>query len=164
MDKTNAMRMLDQKKIKYNVYEYPHQEGEAVDGITVAKLLNEDLKYVFKTLVCVDNTKHYRVCVINVADEIDLKKAAKNFNVKSLEMIAVKELLPLTGYIRGGCSPLGMKKVFPTIIDSKALDLDKIIFSGGKIGLQIEMNPKDINKLLKVELETDNLYCIFLYK
>ena len=153
MDKTNAMRMLDQKKIKYNVYEYPHQEGEAVDGITVAKLLNEDLKYVFKTLVCVDNTKHYRVCVINVADEIDLKKAAKNFNVKSLEMIAVKELLPLTGYIRGGCSPLGMKKVFPTIIDSKALDLDKIIFSGGKIGLQIEMNPKDINKLLKVEFK-----------
>ncbi len=153
MDKTNAMRMLDQKKIKYNVYEYPHVEGEAVDGISVAKLLNEDSKYVFKTLVCVDNTKHYRVCVINVCDEIDLKKAAKEFNVKSLEMIAVKELLPLTGYIRGGCSPIGMKKVFPTIIDSKAKDLDKIIFSGGKIGLQIEMDPKDINKLLKIDFK-----------
>ena len=120
MEKTNAMRMLDQKKIKYDVFEYPHVEGEAVDGINVANLLGEDPKYVFKTLVCVDNTKHYRVCVVNVCDEIDLKKAAKEFNVKSLEMIAVKELLPLTGYIRGGCSPIGMKKVFPTIIDSKA--------------------------------------------
>ncbi len=153
MDKTNAMRMLDQKKIKYDVFEYPHVEGEAVDGINVANLLGEDPKYVFKTLVCVDNTKHYRVCVVNVCDEIDLKKAAKEFNVKSLEMIAVKELLPLTGYVRGGCSPLGMKKVFPTIVDKKAIDLDKIIFSGGKIGLQIEMNPNDLNKLIKVEFK-----------
>ena len=153
MDKTNAMRMLDQKRIKYDVFEYPHVEGEAVDGINVANLLGEDPKYVFKTLVCVDNTKHYRVCVVNVCDEIDLKKAAKEFNVKSLEMIAVKELLPLTGYVRGGCSPLGMKKVFPTIVDKKAIDLDKIIFSGGKIGLQIEMNPNDLNKLIKVEFK-----------
>ncbi len=153
MEKTNAMRMLDQKKIKYNVYEYPHVEGEAVDGFNVAKLLGEDPRFVFKTLVCVDNTKHYRVCVVNVVDEIDLKKAAKAFNVKSLEMIAVKELLPLTGYIRGGCSPLGMKKVFPTIIDSKALENDKIIFSGGKIGLQIEMNPNEISKLIRVEFK-----------
>ena len=153
MEKTNAMRMLDQKKIKYNVYEYPHVEGEAVDGFNVAKLLNEDPKYVFKTLVCVDNTKHYRVCVVNVVDEIDLKKARKAFGVKSLEMIAVKELLPLTGYVRGGCSPLGMKKVFPTIIDEKALENDKIIFSGGKIGLQIEMNPNEITKLLRVDFK-----------
>ncbi len=153
MEKTNAMRMLDQKKIKYNVYEYPHVEGEAVDGFNVAKLLNEDPKYVFKTLVCVDNTKHYRVCVVNVVDEIDLKKARKAFGVKSLEMIAVKELLPLTGYVRGGCSPLGMKKVFPTIIDEKALENDRIIFSGGKIGLQIEMNPNEITKLLRVDFK-----------
>ena len=153
MEKTNAMRMLDQKKIKYNVYEYPHVEGEAVDGFNVAKLLNEDPKYVFKTLVCVDNTKHYRVCVVNVVDEIDLKKARKAFGVKSLEMIAVKELLPLTGYVRGGCSPLGMKKVFPTIIDEKALENDRIIFSGGKIGLQIEMNPNEITKLLIVDFK-----------
>ncbi len=153
MEKTNAMRMLDQKKIKYNVYEYPHVEGETVDGFNVAKLLNEDPKYVFKTLVCVDNTKHYRVCVVNVVDEIDLKKARKAFGVKSLEMIAVKELLPLTGYVRGGCSPLGMKKVFPTIIDEKALENDRIIFSGGKIGLQIEMNPNEITKLLRVDFK-----------
>ena len=153
MDKTNAMRMLDQKKIKYDVHEYPHVEGEAVDGINVANLLGEDPQYVFTTLVCVDNTKHYRVCVVNVCDEIDLKKAAKEFNVKSLEMIQVKELLPLTGYVRGGCSPIGMKKVFPTIIDDKAKDLDKIIFSGGKIGLQIEMNPKEISKLLKIDFK-----------
>lgn len=153
MDKTNVMRMLDQKKIKYNVYEYPHEEGVAVDGEAVANLLGEDPSFVFKTLVCVDNTKHYRVCVVNVCDEIDLKKAAKEFGVKSLEMIAVKELLPLTGYVRGGCSPLGMKKVFPTIIDDKAKGLDKIIFSGGKIGLQIEMNPNDISKLLRVDFK-----------
>ncbi|MBR4496862.1 MAG: Cys-tRNA(Pro) deacylase [Acholeplasmatales bacterium] len=153
MDKTNAMRMLDQKKIKYNVYEYPHQEGEAVDGFNVATLLGEDPKYVFKTLVCVDNTKHYRVCVVNVVDEIDLKKARKAFGVKSLEMIAVKELLPLTGYVRGGCSPLGMKKVFPTIVDEKAKENDRIIFSGGKIGLQIEMNPNELSKLIKVEFK-----------
>ena len=111
------------------------------------------MKYVFKTLVCVDNTKHYRVCVVNVVDEIDLKKARKAFGVKSLEMIAVKELLPLTGYVRGGCSPLGMKKVFPTIIDEKALENDRIIFSGGKIGLQIEMNPNEITKLLRVDFK-----------
>ena len=153
MDKTNAMRMLDQRKIKYLVHEYPHVEGEAVDGISVANLLNEDPKLVFKTLVCVDNSKHYFVCVVNVEDEIDLKLAAKEFNVKSLDMIAVKELLPLTGYIRGGCSPIGMKKVFPTIIDDKALLNDRIIFSGGKIGLQIDMNPNDLNKVLKVNFK-----------
>ena len=153
MEKTNAMRMLDQRKIKYVVHEYPHVEGEAVDGIGVANLLGEDPKLVFKTLVCVDNTKHFFVCVVNVEDEIDLKLAAKEFNVKSLDMIAVKELLPLTGYVRGGCSPIGMKKAFPTIIDSKALENDRIIFSGGKIGLQIDMNPNDLNKVLKVSFK-----------
>ena len=91
MEKTNAMRILDQKKIQYNTYEYPHEEGVCVDGITVAKLLNQDPNKVFKTIVCVDNTKHYFVCVVPVMCEIDLKKAAKAFNVKSLDMIAVKE-------------------------------------------------------------------------
>lgn len=151
MEKTNAMRILDQKKIKYNAYEYPHEDGVCVDGATVAELLNEDPKTVFKTLVCVSNTKHYYVCVIPVLDELDLKKAAKAFNVKSLDMIAVKELLPLTGYVRGGCSPIGMKKSFPTIIHNSAISLDKIIFSGGKIGIQIEMAPNDLSKVIRLD-------------
>lgn len=153
MEKTNAMRILEQRKIKYQVYEYPHEEGICVDGQTVAKLLNQDPKQVFKTLVCVSNTKHYYVCVLPVLEELDLKKAAKEFRVKSLEMIAVKELLPLTGYVRGGCSPIGMKKAFPTMIDITALQYNSIIFSGGKIGLQIEMNPKDLIKVINFEFK-----------
>lgn len=150
MDKTNAMRILDQKKIKYNVYEYPHEEGVCVDGCEVARLLNQNPLQVFKTLVCVSNTKEHFVCVVPVSKELDLKKASKAFNVKSLEMIAVKELLPLTGYIRGGCSPIGMKKSFKTIMDCSALNYDTVIFSGGKIGLQIEMNPNDLKNIVRI--------------
>ena len=151
MEKTNAMRILDQKKIKYLVHEYPHEEGVCVEGFEVAKLLGQDPAKVFKTLVTVDNTKHYHVMVVPVYAELDLKKCAKASGVKSLEMISVKELLPLTGYVRGGCSLIGMKKVFPTIIDSEAIGKDTIIFSGGKIGLQIEMNPEDIKKVIRLE-------------
>ena len=151
MEKTNAMRLLDQKKIKYETHEYPHEEGVAVGGFMVANLLNLDPASVFKTLVTVDNTKHYHVMVVPVYAELDLKKCAKASNVKSLEMISVKELLPLTGYVRGGCSPIGMKKVFPTLIDIEAKGKDKIIFSGGKIGLQIEMNPEDLKKVIRFE-------------
>ncbi len=153
MEKTNAIRMLDQKKIKYNTYEYPHEEGVCVDGETVAKLLNQNPDSVFKTLVTVGNDKRYYVCVVPVCMELDLKKAAKVFNVKSLEMIAVKDINNITGYIRGGCSPIGMKKVFPTVVDESALLYENIIFSGGKIGLQIEMNPKDLEKLIRVSFK-----------
>ncbi len=153
MEKTNAIRMLDQKKIKYNTYEYPHEDGVCVDGETVAQLLNQNPDTVFKTLVTVGNDKRYYVCVVPVKQELDLKKAAKAFGVKSLEMIAVKDINNVTGYIRGGCSPIGMKKVFPTIIDESALLNENIIFSGGKIGLQIEMNPKDIEKLIRVSFK-----------
>ena len=153
MEKTNAIRMLDQKKIKYNTYEYPHEDGVCVDGETVAQLLNQNPDTVFKTLVTVGNDKRYYVCVVPVKQELDLKKAAKAFGVKSLEMIAVKDINNVTGYIRGGCSPIGMKKVFPTIIDESALVYENIIFSGGKIGLQIEMNPKDIEKLIRVSFK-----------
>jgi len=153
MEKTNAIRMLDQKKIKYNTYEYPHEEGVCVDGETVAKLLNQNPDMVFKTLVTVGNDKRYYVCVVPVKSKLDLKKAAKAFNVKSLEMIPVKEINNITGYIRGGCSPIGMKKAFPTIIDESALLYENIIFSGGKIGLQIEMNPKDLEKLIRVSFK-----------
>lgn len=145
------MRILEQKKIKYSVNEYPHVEGVAVEGLEVARLLGQDPKKVFKTLVTVDNTKHYHVMVVPVEYELDLKKCAKASNVKSLEMIQVKELLPLTGYVRGGCSPIGMKKVFPTLVDITAKELDSILFSAGKIGLQIEMNPNELSKVIKVE-------------
>ncbi|MCR5113165.1 MAG: Cys-tRNA(Pro) deacylase [Acholeplasmatales bacterium] len=153
MDKTNAMRILDQKKIKYNTYEYPHEEGVCVEGTEVARLLNEDPKTVFKTLVTVGNDKRYYVCVVPVECELDLKAAAKAFGVKSLEMIHVKDINAITGYIRGGCSPIGMKKVFPTVVDKSAEGLDRIIFSGGKIGLQIEMNPSDLAKIIRVKFE-----------
>ena len=153
MEKTNVMRILDQKKIKYQTYEYPHEDGVCVDGIEVAMLLNQDPNQVFKTLVTVSNTKHYYVCVVGVSHELDLKKCAKAFNVKSLEMIPVKELLNITGYIRGGCSPIGMKKSFDTVIDIDAKEFDNIIFSAGKIGYQVKMNPNDLSKLIKVKFE-----------
>ena len=145
MEKTNVMRILDQKKIKYECYEYPHTDGVCVDGIDVAMLLDEDPNQVFKTLVTVSNTKHYY--------ELDLKKCAKAFNVKSLEMIPVKELLNITGYIRGGCSPIGMKKSFETVVDIDAKEFDNIIFSAGKIGYQVKMNPNDLSKLIRVKFE-----------
>lgn len=153
MEKTNVMRILEQKKIKYECYEYDHKDGVCVDGIEVAMLLNQDPNQVFKTLVTVSNTKHYYVCVVGVAHELDLKKCAKAFNVKSLEMIPVKELLNITGYIRGGCSPIGMKKSFDTVVDIEAKEFENIIFSAGKIGYQVQMNPNDLSKLIKVRFE-----------
>ena len=138
---------------KYDVKEYPHLDGVCVEGFEVAKLLNQNPERVFKTLVTVDNTKHYHVMVVPVYAELDLKKCAKASNVKSLEMIPVKDLLPLTGYQRGGCSPIGMKKVFPTLVDITASDKETILFSAGKIGLQIEMNPNDLSKVIRFEFK-----------
>ncbi len=152
MEKTNVMRTLDQKKIKYNCYEYPHEDG-VVDGLGVAELLGEDPNKVFKTLVCVSKTKKNYVFVVPVNCELDLKKCAKAVSEKNVEMIAVKELLPLTGYVRGGCSPIGMKKSFITVVHRTALDFDTIIFSAGKIGYQVEMNPLDLSKLIRVTFE-----------
>ncbi len=149
MEKTNVMRILDQKKISYNAYEYPHSD-ECVDGIEVANLLNQDHNKVFKTLVTVSKAKQYYVFVLPVIAELDLKKAAQSVNEKSIEMISVKELLPLTGYVRGGCSPIGMKKQFKTVIHESATLEDKIIFSAGKIGYQVEISPNDINKIINV--------------
>lgn len=147
MEKTNAMRILDQNKINYKVYEYPHN-NQCVDGLNVANLLNQDPEQVFKTLVTVSNTKKYYVFLVPVAYELDLKKCAKTVNEKNLEMIHVKDLFALTGYVRGGCSPIGMKKTFTTVIHETAYLYDTIIFSGGKIGLQIEINPDDLINLL----------------
>ena len=151
MEKTNVMRILDQRKIKYNAYEYPHEDGVCVAGDEVAALLGQNPNQVFKTLVLTDSKNHYFVCVIPVLKELDLKLAAKEFNVKSLDMIHVKDLLNITGYIRGGCSPIGMKKQFPTIIDGSALLYNTIIFSAGKIGYQVEVNPKDLSNIIKLK-------------
>lgn len=153
MEKTNAMRQLDQKKIKYEVIEYAHKEGEAVDGIGVAMATNEDPNQVFKTLVTKGADKKNYVFCVPVSSELDLKKCAKAVNCKSVEMIQVKELLPLTGYVRGGCSPIGMKKSFVTVMDITALDFPYVLFSGGKIGLQIKMNPNELSKLIRIEFK-----------
>jgi len=151
IEKTNAMRILDQKKINYNTHTY--ECSEALSGIEVANILNQDPNHVFKTLVTVGTSKQNYVFVIPVNCELDLKKAAKVVNEKSITMIKSKELLPLTGYIHGGCSPIGMKKQFKTIFHLTANNFDTIIFSGGKIGFQIEMQLSDLNKLFKFSLD-----------
>ena len=145
-EKTNVMRLLDQKKIKYNHYSYI--DTPATNGVEVAALLGQDERKVFKTLVTVGKTGANYVFVIPVAKELNLKEAAKSVGEKSIEMLKMKDLLPLTGYIHGGCSPIGMKKRFTTVLDSTALDFENIIFSAGKIGYQVEMSPKDLEKFL----------------
>ena len=138
-NKTNVMRILDKEKIQYNHYEYPHGK-EAVDGVSVAKLLNQNPDCVFKTLVT-HGGNGYFVFVVPVAEELDLKKAAKAVGEKSVEMIHVKDINKVTGYIRGGCSPIGMKKQYKTVIHDSSLSIEKIIVSAGKIGYQIELAP-----------------------
>ncbi|MDE7106065.1 MAG: Cys-tRNA(Pro) deacylase, partial [Anaeroplasmataceae bacterium] len=151
MEKTNVMRILDQKKISYEAFLYPHEEGVCVDGVKVAELLGQNKEEVFKTLVAIGHSKHYYVFVIPVAEELDLKKAARAVKEKSVELIQVKELLGITGYIRGGCSPIGMKKQFTTVFHVSAKNLSYVIFSAGKIGYQVKMNPLDVVKVLRVE-------------
>ena len=140
-EKTNVMRVLDQKKIPYTPHSYPHSEGEAVDGATVAAILGRDPGEVYKTLVTRGASKANYVFVVPVLSELDLKKAAKTVGEKSIEMIHVKELTPLTGYVRGGCSPIGMKKRLKTVIDASARDHAAILVSAGKIGCQVELSP-----------------------
>lgn len=146
-EKTNVMRILDQKKIKHKTYSYVGTG--AISGIEVAEALGQNPKYVFKTLVTVGKSKNNYVFVIPVEKELDLKKAAKAVGEKSIDMIKSKELLPLTGYIHGGCSPIGMKKFFKTIIDISAEDYESIIFSAGKIGYQVEMSMEDLSKVIR---------------
>ncbi len=148
-EKTNVMRILEQKKIVYTAHYYPHEEGVAVDGATVAALLGQDPSCVFKTLVTVGASKRYYVFVIPVLCELDRKKAAKAVGEKAVELIHVKELLPLTGYIRGGCSPVGMKKAFPTVFDSTAQEKTAICVSAGKIGTQVECDPAALAALVR---------------
>ena len=148
--KTNVMRILEQKNISYKSHNYA--DSDAVSGVEVAEILHENPNQVFKTLVTVVNSKINYVFLIPVSKELDLKKASSVVNEKNVEMIKSKELLPLTGYVHGGCSPIGMKKQFKTVIDVSAENFDTIIFSGGKIGFQVEVSLDDLKKTLVFDL------------
>ena len=150
LEKTNVMRILDANKVEYKSYNY---DGTgAISGVDVAKVLNQNEAQVFKTLVTTGNSKNHFVFVIPVAKELDLKKCAKAVGEKNVEMLKQKDLLPLTGYIHGGCSPIGMKKFFKTTIDSSAKDFETIIFSAGKIGYQVEVSLNDLNQVIEFQL------------
>ena len=150
-DKTNVMRILDQKKIEYK--EHTYLNTGAIGGQEVAEALGEDANRVFKTLVTVGKTGNHYVFLVPVNKELNLKKAAKAVNEKKIEMIKSKELLPLTGYIHGGCSPIGMKKFFKTTVHSTAENYDTIMFSAGKIGYQVETSLNSLKKVIRFELE-----------
>ena len=150
-DKTNVMRILDQKKIEYK--EHTYLNTGAIGGQEVAEALGEDANRVFKTLVTVGKTGNHYVFLVPVNKELNLKKAAKAVNEKKIEMIKSKELLPLTGYIHGGCSPIGMKKFFTTTIHSTAENYDTIMFSAGKIGYQVETSLNSLKKVIRFDLE-----------
>ena len=152
MQKTNAMRILDSASIEYTTHTYEVEDGN-IDGISVANKLKKDVNIVFKTLVAQGNSKEVYVFVIPVSEELNLKKAAKVANEKRVELVHVKDINKLTGYIRGGCSPIGMKKNYRTFIHKSAEALDRFILSGGKIGVQIEVNPKEIISLIKGSYE-----------
>ena len=147
-EKTNVMRILEQKNIPYSAHTYEHEEGIAVDGVTVAAQLGQDPECVFKTLVARGASKGIYVFCIPVAENLDLKKAARAVGEKSIEMVAVKEINALTGYVRGGCSPVGMKKQYPTVFHETAEIVDTIMVSAGKIGYQVELAPADLIELV----------------
>jgi hypothetical protein len=150
-EKTNVMRILDSKKLDYLTHSYV--DTPTTNGIEVADILGQDRRDVFKTLVTVGKSSTNYVFVIPVEKELDLKKAARVVGEKSIEMLKSKDLLPLTGYIHGGCSPIGMKKFFRTTIDESAATRDRIIFSAGKIGYQIDTNLIELEKVIKFELK-----------
>ena len=150
IEKTNVMRLLEQKRAVYT----PHYYGDtdAISGAEVAAVLGQDPARVFKTLVTVAASVEHYVFLVPVERELDLKKAAKAVGEKSIEMLKSKELLPLTGYIHGGCSPVGMKKTFRTVIDRSAADVDAILFSAGKIGYQVETGLGELKKVIDFDL------------
>lgn len=144
--KTNVMRILEKEKVPYIAHEYPHGK-EAVDGVTVAKLMGQNPECVFKTLVTKGAGRDYYVFVVPVDKELDLKKCAACVGEKSVEMIPVKDITKVTGYVRGGCSPLGMKKTFKTVFHITAENISRIIVSAGKIGYQINLEPGELIRL-----------------
>ena len=148
-ENTNVMRVLDSKKVEYKSHNY--LASGAVSGTEVAHVLGQNPDSVFKTLVTVSKSKKYYVFLVPVEKELDLKKAAAVVGEKKIEMLKSKELLGLTGYIHGGCSPIGMKKFFRTTVDETAKNYETIMFSAGKIGYQVEMNPADLEKVIRFE-------------
>lgn len=152
VEKTNVVRLLEQKKVSYKGYCYLEENGETTTvGTEVAQKLGQDENQVFKTLVTVGKTNKNYVFVVPVAAELDIKKAAKAVGEKSIAMIKQKDLLPLTGYIHGGCSPIGMKKVFPTVVHETAKNFESIIFSAGKVGYQVEIAADDLGKFIRFD-------------
>jgi Cys-tRNA(Pro)/Cys-tRNA(Cys) deacylase len=149
--KTNAMRFLEKNKMSFKIHSY--ESDGFMDGVSVAKKLGQPIEKTYKTLVTQGKSKNYFVFVIQVSQELDLKKAAKAVGEKSVEMIHVNDINAVTGYIRGGCSPIGMKKQFKTVIDCSAEEFETILFSGGKLGSQIEMNPKDLVRVINGRFE-----------
>ena len=152
MVKTNAMRILEKNKIPYESMEYDINDG-AIDGVSVAKKVGMDVNTVFKTLVTQSNDREFIVFAIPVALELDLKKAARAAGVKSVSMIPQKMLLPNTGYVHGGCSPIGMKKLFRTFIDNSAQNFEKIAVSAGRVGEQVILSPIDLKSLTRANFE-----------
>lgn len=148
-EKTNVMRLLEQKKIPYQMHDYTG--SGAIAGEEVARVLGENPDEVFKTLVTVGKSKQNYVFLVPVNKELNLKKAASAVGEKSIEMIKSKDLLGLTGYIHGGCSPIGMKKQFPTVVHNSAENMENILFSGGKIGMQVELKTEDFKKIIKIK-------------
>lgn len=144
--KTNAMRMLDNAGISYAVHTYDTDDG-MIDGVSVALKCQEDPEQVFKTLVCRGDDGNHYVFVIPVGEKLDLKACARSVGVRSVAMIPQKELLPLTGYIHGGCSPVGMKKQFKTVYDETVVLFDSILVSGGRVGMQVEIAPDDLLRI-----------------
>lgn len=146
--KTNAMRLLDKEGIGYDMLTYTADDGK-IDGVSVAQKIGREESAVYKTLIAQGTSKGYYVFVIPVEKELDLKKAAKSVGEKKVDMIPVKDITAVSGYVRGGCSPVGMKKSYPTVIDESAKALDTIIVSGGKIGVQIELSCEDLARAVK---------------
>ena len=151
--KTNVMRILDSKNIEYNMYSYEVKKGEHTDGIEVAKQIGKDVSQVYKTLVVMGANKNIYVYVIPVNEHLDLKKAAKVAKEKSIEMININDINKFTGYIRGGCSPIGMKKLYKTFVNESAEHLETIIVSAGKIGYQVEISPIDLQSIANAKFE-----------
>ena len=150
MEKTNVMRILDKNNIKYKIYDY--SKTEAISGIEVATILGIDFKKIFKTLVTVGKSKKYYVFLLPVDDELDLKKSAFSVDEKTVEMVKSKDLLSIVGYIHGGCSPIGMKKNFPIIIDSQVLKNNELIFNAGKIGYQVSIKLDDLKNIINFSI------------
>ncbi|MEK4484527.1 Cys-tRNA(Pro) deacylase [Psychrobacillus sp. FSL H8-0484] len=151
--KTNAVRLLEQQKIPFELIEY-ELTGDQVDGVTVANKIGYSENVVYKTLLITAGSNKYFVCIIPVSNELNLKHVAKVIGEKKVELLPLKDLLTTTGYIRGGCSPIGMKKLFPTIVDDSAQNLDFIIVSGGRIGLQVKLSLSDLLMITKGQVAT----------